>query len=566
MATWVQKLPLEGDPNAWNLFVFRKQRDSLPIGQLLRELSEELEKAALGGDCVVDALVRAGELETAAADAGRPDQVLFSTITDAIAATLVRGQADFEPVLGLLEGAAASGEVTCSHAEGFSYYGLSPLDYGDSARLLARELKPHVGVLGIRSVGSALSAIVAAVLSREGIEADRIGIRPEGEPYRRRTRFSAREADWVRKKLELSADFVVVDEGPGFSGSTLLSVTGALEGAGVPRSSIRIICSRPASQLHDPDAVQGLEQFSPVAVGYGRRIPAECDRNLGGGLWRELIYSDCSEWPSCWTDLERIKHLSLDGSSLLKFEGFGRFGASARRQGEALSEAGFSPPLLGFENGFARYRWIEGGRPMQRADLSFEMLERMGRYCAFRARSCEAPSPGTESLRDMMSRNLDIEFGAIHRLPELAVCRPVYPDCRMMPHEWVQTKGGEVFKTDSVGHGDGHQLPGPVDIAWDLAGAIVEWELRDGEAELLLASYHRACGDDASSRIDAYLFAYLVHRVAYCRMGAASMRNSVDARPLWEQYQRHLKKLHDWLNIPWQLSDEMGDRRIVNSR
>lgn len=565
MATSVQKPPLNGDQKAWNLFVFRKKRDLLPISQLVYELHRELEAVAGGGGSVMDALVRAGEIETGLADSGCPDQPCFSRITDLVAANAIGGEADLKDALLIVQGARLSGEIACSHPEGFSYYGLHPLDYADAARGMASELRQHVAVIGIRSVGSALSAVVAAALKHCGFKADRITVRPEGEPYRRRARFTDSQAERIRRKLERSADFVVVDEGPGFSGSTLESVIHALEDAGVPRSNIRIICSRPVNHLRDCEMANFLQQYRPVAVGYGRRIPAECNRNLGSGLWREMLYSAASEWPANWTHLERIKHLSVDGSSLLKFEGFGRFGALIRSQAHALSEAGFSPRLLGFENGFARYKWIQG-RPLHRRDISVEILHRMARYCAFRGRYCAVPSGETKSLRKMMQGNLEIEFGHAIRVPELAVCRPIYADCRMMPYEWVQTPCGDILKTDSVGHSEGHQLPGPVDIAWDLAGVIVEWELTKAEREFFLAAYGRESGDNTSSRIRAYVVAYLIHRAAYCRMGAASMQDSRDGEPLLQEYRRRSENLQHLLNTQPQTTEYHIDTINVNPR
>jgi hypothetical protein len=548
MATPVQKLPPEADQKAWNFFVFRKSRDLIRVSRLARELRDEIVRLLSGTEFAIDALVRAGELETGLADAERAEAEHVSALTDLLATHVCGGQVNLETALQLVQKTGNEGEVACSHPEGFSYYGLNPLDYAAVARIIAPELRPHVAVIGIRSIGTALGAIVAAGLKREGINADRISVRPEGEPYYRRTCFSKSQAQWIRHMLEQFADFAVVDEGPGFSGSTLLSVTRALEDAGVPRCTIRIICSRSVDQVQDPATAAVLKRYKPTEVAYGRSLPINCERNVGGGLWRELLYSEPIQWPACWTDLERIKHVAADGSSVLKFEGFGRFGALGRDQARALAGQGFSPALMCFENGFARYRWISG-RPLRREDLSPQLLEHMAKYCAFRAENFKALSVRTEPLLNMMQRNLEIEFDYSLRLPELPVCRPVYPDCRMMPHEWIQTVDGKLFKTDSVGHAEGHQLPGPVDVAWDLAGVIAEWGLSADETEFFLTSYQRQTGEDASARIQRYLTAYHTYRMAHCGMGAASMRRSTDGQALRREYRRHSERVRQLLNI-----------------
>ena len=46
------------------------------------------------------------------------------------------------------------------------------------------------------------------------------------------------------------------------------------------------------------------------------------------------------------------------------------------------------------------------------------------------------------------------------------------------------------MKVDAAAHGDDHGFPGPVDVAWDLAGAVVEWEL--GGAARYLDPFRRS--------------------------------------------------------------------------
>ena len=59
----------------------------------------------------------------------------------------------------------------------------------------------------------------------------------------------------------------------------------------------------------------------------------------------------------------------------------------------------------------------------------------------------------------------------------LRVLRPLIVDGRLQPWEWIVTRQGVLLKTDASSHGDDHFLPGPTDIAWDLAGVIVDWDL-----------------------------------------------------------------------------------------
>ena len=113
---------------------------------------------------------------------------------------------------------------------------------------------------------------------------------------------------------------------------------------------------------------------------------------------------------------------------------------------------------------------------------------------------------------------------------ELRLKHPVIADGRMQPHEWVLSKEGKLLKTDSGSHGDDHFFPGTTDIAWDLAGAIVEWQMNEQQAAEFLNRYRRASGDDASARIDGFIKAYAVFRLAYCLMAANAMNGS-DEQP-----------------------------------
>jgi hypothetical protein len=530
------------DDDAWKLFVFRKNRELLPTRDLLDDLQSEIQSLGHGNGSVIDTLVRAGEIETGLEDNGSPAATRLSGLVDELAAAACAGRLPSPGCLHSLNADADAldcpSSIRCSHPEGFSYYGLNPLDFADLATRIAPGLARRVAVIGIRSVGSTLGAVVAATLRVNGRTAGRITVRPEGEPYHRKTTFTMAQMSWIHAQMEQLADFVVVDEGPGFSGSTFLSVARALLEAGVPRSRVVLLGSRPFPP-HAPAAqVDEWTRFRSHLVDYGAHAPHDAGRGLGGGAWRELIYTDPSHWPASWTDQERIKHLSGDGMIFFKFEGFGRFGKLARTQAEALDQAGLSPRLQRWDIGFGGYEFLQG-RPLRSDDLTPDLLARMAAYCAFRIGNFPAPDSGTALLQEMMRVNLEVEFDRQLQVEELHAERPIYADCRMLPHEWFLSPQGGILKTDSVGHSEGHQLPGPVDIAWDLAGAIVEWGLSPAQTDFFLSAYQRQSGDNPRSRLHGYLLAYSVLRAAQCRMAAASAGSALDAHALLNTYRVH---------------------------
>jgi hypothetical protein len=545
MIVQTQDLPVVPEQDAWKLFVFRKNRESLPTRLLLDDLRSEFRSLARGAGSAIDALVRAGEIETGLADAGSPEAVHMAGVVDQLASA-VCGEAALDlSILQSLDHLEAPARLRCSHPEGFSYYGLNPLDFADLARRVQAELRPRVAVVGIRSIGSTLSAVVAATLRASGTIAERITVRPEGEPYRRKTVFNAQQRAWITAKLAESCDFVVVDEGPGFSGSTFLSVAQALETLGVPCSRIVLMGSRSfPARAAGVERSEQWNRFPSYTIAYAAHPPAGAGRSLSDGAWRELFYPAPSHWPTCWIEQERIKHMSADGKTFFKFEGFGRFGRLAREHAGTLAQTGCSPRLLGFDGGYAGYEFMRG-RPLTQADLSESLLSRMAGYCAFRTANFPAEGSNLSMLEAMTRNNLGIEFGVntASFAVEVPLERPVYPDCRMLPHEWLLIEDGRVMKTDAVGHAEGHQLPGPADIAWDLAGTIVEWGLSGTAADFLLKEYSRQSGDAARNRLPQYILLYSVLRMAQCRMASVSMAGRREAKYLRRQYAQYHAKV-----------------------
>jgi hypothetical protein len=161
---------------------------------------------------------------------------------------------------------------------------------------------------------------------------------------------------------------------------------------------------------------------------------------------------------------------------------------------------------------------------MSANDLSPRVQSRLAEYCAFRVRAFSVNLTDLNALRQMAEHNLhQLDLDAT---VDLRLERPVIADGRMQPHEWLLMDDGRMLKTDSGSHGDDHFFPGPTDIAWDLAGAIVEWRMNEQQAREFLDLYRRCSGDNASSRLAGFIRAYAVFRAAYCMMAANALRGS----------------------------------------
>jgi hypothetical protein len=516
-------------PAALNLWVFRDGRRHVSGQRLKNSLLDCL--ALLHGRCpqedILCALLRAGDLESAMADAGLCTASL-EKLTDSLAAALV-GLRPPEQALNyreILESCELPEDLTTSVAEGFAYYVLHPLAYADVLEDRPR-VGPNLVIIGIRSIGATLSAVTAAAARKRGRQAVRMTVRPQGHPYNRKTTFTPQEKEVIRGGLASGADFLIVDEGPGLSGSSFLSVAEALLGEGVAAESVTVICS------HQPDfdsfradhGPQRARRFRWVAVHSIPRRPDDAQVYVGGGEWRRWHFADEASWPASWVNLERSKYVSPTPTRkrLFKFIGLGHYGDEVLEREWKLATHGFSPMPQKDAHGFAAYPWLSS-RPMRSDDLTEVVLLRLAEYCGFRAHAFAAEVGDLKPLQQMANFNL-----AQMDLPlpiALHLERPVIADGRMQPHEWLLAPDGRILKTDGGSHGDDHFFPGPTDIAWDLAGSIVEWRMDAEQADFFLERYRRITGDDARLRVKDFVIAYSTFRKAYLLMAANALQGS----------------------------------------
>ena len=492
----------------------------------------------------------AGELECAVADAGASDehvaaasQLTLMLADAALGCGLPRRSSDGPSIardgLLTLQQLGYGGSVSVGVPEGFAYYALHPLDYADLVERLELA-QPRAFVIGIRSIGATLSAVSCAKLRQLGTDAERTTVRPTGHPYDRRCEFSAKQRQAIARALDGGAEFIICDEGPGRSGSSLLSVAEALEREGVPSQRILILSSHEPNvdALCAQDAARRWQRYRSAATGMTRRLPAAAQIYAGGGEWRRHLLGAEEDWPAVWPQMERLKYLSADHRELFIFEGHGQYGAAVSARHQELSDSGFGVTYLGSQSGFARHR-LPTGRPARQRDLSPELLARVAQYCAWRARALGVANLNSEDLEEMTRVNFAREFDAELDDFELSVLYPTVCDNRMAWHHWLIDGDGCALKLDAAIHCDDHFFPGPCDIAWDLAGVILEWNLDSSARETFLGQYRRISGDDASSRVESYEVAYAMFRLAWSKMAGASVADSDEGQRLVRDYWRY---------------------------
>src|SRR5436189_5972575 len=147
------------------MLVFRDGRRQVRGRALLEQFVARIESLPQNGpssrELILDALLRAGELECALTDAdwSQVDQV--AKITDAISVQFVSGgcHVPFSNLQQSLSQISPPPVVHISPPEGFAYYALHPLQFVELTNSLPMS-SPFAAVLGIRTIGTTLIPVV----------------------------------------------------------------------------------------------------------------------------------------------------------------------------------------------------------------------------------------------------------------------------------------------------------------------------------------------------------------------------------------------------------------------
>lgn len=432
--------------------------------------------------------------------------------------------------------------------EGFAFYRLFPQQFALAALdALADASSARVLVVGIRSIGTTLSAVVSAGLRARGFHARRMTVRPVGHPYSRT----------VPLHDDVSPEFVdrvlVVDEGPGQSGSSMAGTVAALRAAGFARSQIVMLpghAGEPGSAASDTTRRVWSEQRRAVSEVDDLRWQGESleqvlrgsaesllgsrvvsTRDLSGGRWREVQDRPFRAWPAAYPEWESTKILmaAANGERLLwKFYGLGVEGFQAYDRLVRRSEQGLCPDPLDLRLGFIATPWIEGASVGNtETGPGLKQIARHIHLCRLAPLGPDS-SAAFHRLMQMVDVNLGEALGpaAARRALDLGLrieplvypSLPGYGDGRMGPEEWVALPDGGYLKTDAAGHFDDHTYVGAQSVVWDLAGASVDWELDPAARAELLLHYERLSGH----RVDYETLRF--YMLAYCafRLGMAS--------------------------------------------
>ena len=487
---------------------------------------------------LVAALIQAGELIQgiadalfadrgcdARSDAGAAAMALLARLAAAVRASWDSGFARLyvppEAQIRALAATALPMTVEIKRAEGFALYSLYPESYLEAAARASLHAGPPIRVIGIRTIGAPLGALVAATLGAP----PPVTLRPVGK----RPHFRVAVAKQLAAELladAASARFAVVDEGPGLSGSSFGAVADFLEDRGASPERIHFFashrgplapCARSRHRRRWTRVTPHVVELGDLLIHSPRRPEHRLERwvadlvgepeapleEISGGRWRRLRYRREADWPASNPYLERRKFLlrTGEGAWLLKFAGLGPEGARKLHRARALHAAGLTPEVRGYRHGFLVERW-QGELPsLDRACGERERLvAQVGRYLGFRARHFPAAVERGASLArlwgmarynaglalgEKVARRLDRFAPMLERLGRRV--RPIETDNRTHAWEWLLAPDGRLLKTDALDHHAAHDFVGCQDVAWDVAGAAIELGLSLSERDRLCA-------------------------------------------------------------------------------
>ncbi|MDB6123175.1 MAG: glutamate-semialdehyde -aminomutase-like protein [Pedosphaera sp.] len=452
--------------------------------------------------------------------------------------------------------------VTVKIPEGFEFYTLFPEQYCASAlqwleRNSLSTRNRTALVVGIRSIGTSLSALVTATLAAAGWQTRRVTVRPTGHPFERKVDFAAHDLDSRSRAL-------IVDEGPGISGSSMAAVAKALAASGFKPEQISFLPghgggpgSAASAETHawwastvrhvNPlgnlrwngcSLTELLAQKSAVLCNEAK-IPSSQMQDLSAGQWRQKVYSNETDWPAVCMPFEKSKYLYSTRSGvavLWKFIGFGSIGDNLQSFREPIANEFFNREKtdhltsLGYLHGFLALPWING-KPLVQSDANnSEVINAI----AHRIIAAVGPPLSAADQADSVSRlsqmlhwNAQEVFGKNIALRTQAVIKaacnlpsgPSHGDGRMAPHNWIRASDGTLFKTGSLGNRIDHTIVGRQPVIWDVAGAMVEWDFTIASAAPLV----RAVNDAFTSAINADALTFYCMAYAAFQMGQASL-------------------------------------------
>jgi hypothetical protein len=291
-----------------------------------------------------------------------------------------------------------------------------------------------------------LSRVVMEELLAGGVFARRCTVRTEGHPFSR----SVRLPEWIQHR---AAAYLVVDEGPGMSGSSFLAVSAELQKRGVGRERIHFFPSHdglPGSAA-SPQALAEWKQFA---------------------LWVEPAVEPPSNPEWNWTYIGPAAPLPFDCS--------GRGEYFARRN----AERSCGVPVMARNGWWMGFRKVSG----EPASVGSATLARHIAATADAPLQIKYELETEQRLREMLIVNVEKHFRNVALtdtlrswLDRLTIEQghASSGDGHLEPENWIRDASGRLWKLKTTGSGLSHFVAYRLPVWWDVAQAMLEWNFGD---------------------------------------------------------------------------------------
>lgn len=462
-------------------------------------------------------------------------------------------------------------KITIGVPEGFVYYSLYPEIYLEAAEKFYLEEKPKkVIVIGLRSIGTQLSALVTAYLESYGCEVTTITLRPKGHPFNRHVVLSDKLKELFKNSIDTFV--AIVDEGPGLSGSSIGGTLQEMLGLGIATEKTVIFPSwLPDSSSFISNTARNLwnrykkyvgsfenqwifngklEQFTGKKVVY----------DLSAGIWREHFITNKNEYPPVHPHHERRKYLLVDCymedpvKQIAKFAGLGKFGRNNYRRALQLSESRYIPKVAGYTAGFILMDYVNGDI-LNSNSVNDKLIDFVTDYLGFIKRNMPVTQCVSydhmmqmiyENVKEGLGERWCLQVDKLKKIPRSYYDQEVVKiDGRMMPHEFLQTDTG-ILKTDFLEHHNDQFFHGPQNIAWDIAAFCVEFNLDQKKRSDFLEKVITV-DKQINTHISFFTIAYLSYRLGYVSLASESIAGGPDSLRFLNMKKRYSSLLKDEL-------------------
>ncbi len=550
---------------------YKQKKDTLHQIDIIEKLIDMAIPARSDNyDIAISLMIECGELETGITDYFCKEKdlinqqievcrnisvevgaVIFSLWSEGM--FLIEHRLNIKKSLSILKQMQIPKEITVNVPEGFVFYGLYPEVYLEAASEFIKEKKPEkTMVIGLRSIGTVLSALIAAHLKNDGCVVKTFTLRPRGHPFNRFLILDEKISTMIKQSTGYY--LLVVDEGPGLSGSSIGGTLSAIKNLNITSDRIvifpswlpsgdRFISENARILWNDYKKYIGSFENQWIVNGkLERNLQKKINCEISAGMWRSRFIAETSDYPAVHPNHERRKYLLIDRSEdkknywIAKFVGLGKYGASNVSRAQKLAEMGFTPPIDKFYNGFAVMKFVEG-KVIKKTDLDDSLIDFVKNYLLFIQKKMGASlQVSYDQMLEMIYINVKEGLGekwckCLEKFtPETSSLyeeAAVAIDGHMMPHDFLKTSNG-IVKVDHIEHHSDQFFHGVQNICWDIAGFFVEFELDSRKREHFLEHF-TSIDSFVLKRQRFFDIAYLAFRLGYVSLAADSLRGEQDA-------------------------------------